>query len=62
EKLLLAPCGFDCTIWDPSKDTNLPSNYSADDMQGKATCKAALRQRLELSSFNSTSSILFSQR
>ncbi|MCL7036665.1 hypothetical protein MKW94_018976 [Papaver nudicaule] len=54
EKLLLAPYGFDCTIWDPSKDTFLPSNYSADDLQGKAICKAALRQRLEFSSHPST--------
>ncbi|KAI3830333.1 hypothetical protein MKW92_036763 [Papaver armeniacum] len=53
EKLVLAPYGFDCKIWDPSKDTSLPSNYSADDLQGKAVCKAAMGQRLELSSYPS---------
>ncbi|XP_068657695.1 uncharacterized protein [Aristolochia californica] len=46
EKLVIAPYGFDDTIWDPSTDKLLPSNYSVDDFKGKAVCKATLRQRL----------------
>ncbi|OVA07332.1 Starch synthase [Macleaya cordata] len=54
DKLLLAPYGFDCSVWDPSKDKFLPAKYSVDDVKGKAICKAALRQHLELSGHAST--------
>ncbi len=35
--------GVDYSVWDPAIDRALPSAYDADDMSGKATCKAALR-------------------
>ncbi|KAH7520376.1 hypothetical protein FEM48_Zijuj08G0137400 [Ziziphus jujuba var. spinosa] len=49
DKLVVAPLGFDSSIWDPSKDRFLPKNYSVDDMKGKAVCKVALQQQLGLS-------------
>ncbi|XP_059642436.1 probable starch synthase 4, chloroplastic/amyloplastic isoform X2 [Cornus florida] len=48
-KLLIAPYGFDNSVWDPSIDKFLPQSYSADDMKGKAACKVALQQHLGLS-------------
>ncbi|XP_021273831.1 probable starch synthase 4, chloroplastic/amyloplastic isoform X1 [Herrania umbratica] len=49
EKLLVAPCGFDNSTWDPSKDNFLPVNYSAENMRGKDACKVALQQQAGLS-------------
>ncbi|XP_038697626.1 probable starch synthase 4, chloroplastic/amyloplastic isoform X3 [Tripterygium wilfordii] len=49
DKLLVCPSGVDTSIWDPSKDKLLPSNYSTKDMESKAVCKLALQQRLGLS-------------
>jgi hypothetical protein len=49
DKLVIAPCGFDNSIWDPSKDNFLPENYSAEDMKGKVVCRVALQHHLALS-------------
>ncbi|XP_023003519.1 probable starch synthase 4, chloroplastic/amyloplastic isoform X3 [Cucurbita maxima] len=48
DKLLVSPCGFESSSWDPEKDKILPENYSADDMKGKFVCKIALQQKLRL--------------
>ncbi|KAI8534655.1 hypothetical protein RHMOL_Rhmol10G0106900 [Rhododendron molle] len=49
DKLLVTPCGFDNSIWNPSTDHYLPQRYSADDMKGKAVCKVALQKHMGLS-------------
>lgn len=54
EKLLVTPYGFDDTVWDPSKDKFLPAKYSAENINGKAVCKAALRKHLGFSGNVST--------
>ena len=54
DKLSIAPCGIDNSTWDPLEDKLLPQSYSADDMRGKAICKAALQQRLGLPEHAST--------
>ncbi len=41
--------GIDTLEYDPSKDSLIPANFSADDPEGKAECKAALRKELGLS-------------
>ncbi|XP_028548613.1 probable starch synthase 4, chloroplastic/amyloplastic isoform X3 [Dendrobium catenatum] len=41
--------GIDTDSWNPSTDIILPVQYSADDLQGKAENKRALRTQLELS-------------
>ncbi|KAM0941870.1 putative starch synthase, catalytic domain-containing protein [Dioscorea sansibarensis] len=46
EKLLIAPYGYDGAVWDPSLDRFLPAKYSADNTEGKATCKVALTHHL----------------
>ncbi|XWS41702.1 hypothetical protein CRYUN_Cryun17cG0105400 [Craigia yunnanensis] len=48
-KLLVAPCGFDNSIWDPAVDKFLPVNYSRENMRGKDACKVALQQQAGLS-------------
>ncbi len=40
--------GIDQSIWNPSMDTMIPHNYSADDLSGKAECKRALQEELGL--------------
>lgn len=54
DKLLVAPCGFDSSIWDPSNDKFLSENYCAEDMKGKYVCKVELQQQLGLSKEAST--------
>ncbi|KAK9285332.1 hypothetical protein L1049_024523 [Liquidambar formosana] len=54
DKLLIAPCGFDNSTWDPSKDKFISENYTANDIKGKAVCKVALQQHLGLSEHAST--------
>ncbi|KAM1818804.1 hypothetical protein ACFX11_000561 [Malus domestica] len=53
-KVIIAPCGFDNSTWDPSTDNFLPVQYNAKDMKGKTVCKAALQQHLGLSEHAST--------
>uniref|UniRef100_A0A7N0USB8 starch synthase n=1 Tax=Kalanchoe fedtschenkoi TaxID=63787 RepID=A0A7N0USB8_KALFE len=57
DKLFIAPCGFDDSLWDPSKDKFLPVTYTADNLEGKAVCKITLQQRLGLSEHASTPTI-----
>jgi starch synthase len=38
--------GLDTTVWDPARDPDLAAPYSADDLAGKATCRADLLTRV----------------
>lgn len=40
--------GVDESDWNPASDSYLPASYSADDMAGKAQCKAALQREFGL--------------
>ncbi|UCG04269.1 MAG: glycogen synthase GlgA [Candidatus Heimdallarchaeota archaeon] len=40
--------GVDYNIWNPETDRYIPSNYSIDDLSGKAICKTALQQHFLL--------------
>ncbi len=40
--------GIDTAVWDPAADTALPQRYSAQQLQGKAVCKAALQAHFGL--------------
>ncbi len=40
--------GADLKMWNPSIDKKIPHAYSADDMSGKAKCKAELQKRMGL--------------
>jgi starch synthase len=40
--------GIDYRIWDPEKDPQIPANYSAEDLSGKAQCKAAVQREYGL--------------
>ncbi len=42
----MSPYGFETSAWDPSKDKHLPETFSAQDIRGKAVCKAVLQKRL----------------
>lgn len=42
--------GCDYAIWHPATDIHLPANYDANNLGGKAQCKAAIRAQLELKS------------
>ena len=37
--------GIDTEVWNPATDTLIPSNYSADNLAGKAMCRADLLKR-----------------
>jgi starch synthase len=40
--------GIDTTVWNPETDPLLPTRYTADRLEGKAECKAAIQARLGL--------------
>ncbi|MCA9534620.1 MAG: glycogen synthase GlgA [Myxococcales bacterium] len=40
--------GIDEREWDPRRDPHLPATYDAEDLSGKAACKAALQARMRL--------------
>ncbi len=40
--------GIDTSIWNPTTDQTIPAPYTAEDLTGKATCKAALQKQLGL--------------
>jgi starch synthase len=40
--------GIDYELWNPAADGDLPKRYGAEDLEGKAVCKAGLRQELGL--------------
>jgi len=40
--------GIDYEIWNPASDGAIPKGYTADDLQGKRACKAALQEELGL--------------
>ena len=40
--------GVDYDVWSPAADPHLPASFSADDVAGKAACKAALQRELRL--------------
>lgn len=40
--------GCDYNDWSPETDTFIPANYDANDLSGKATCKASLQQEVGL--------------
>jgi len=45
DRLLGIVNGIDTTVWDPQSDPLIPANYSADDLSGKAACKAELQKQ-----------------
>jgi starch synthase len=45
--------GLDSTVWDPATDGDLAATYSADDLRGKAACRADLLRRLGFDPANS---------
>jgi len=40
--------GVDADDWDPARDTLIPARYTAEDLSGKASCKAGLQRDLGL--------------
>lgn len=47
-KLTGIPDGVDYSIWNPATDPALAKNYDAEQLKGKAGCRAALLEELEL--------------
>ncbi len=54
--------GVDYGLWDPANDAALPRRYSADEMVGKGTCKAALQEELGLDRAPETPMVIFVNR
>ncbi len=54
--------GVDYNIWDPANDRALPCSYDADDLSGKAACKAALQAEAGLSNEDETPLLIFVNR
>jgi starch synthase len=54
--------GIDVEEWDPENDSNIPSNYSADRMNGKALSKRALLREAKLRYQGKTPLICFVSR
>lgn len=46
--------GIDIVEYDPAHDKQIPANYTADNMAGKAECKRALQRELELNEDENT--------
>ena len=44
--------GIDYSVYDPENDGDIPCRFSADDLSGKAECKAELRRRFGLEDSN----------
>ncbi len=40
--------GVDYSKWDPKSDLLIPANYSPNDLSGKASCKSALQNKMDL--------------
>jgi starch synthase len=40
--------GIDYEVWNPAADAEIPKRYGPDDLEGKAICKAALREEMGL--------------
>ncbi len=40
--------GVDYEVWSPETDTEIPANFSADDLSGKTACKIALLEQFSL--------------
>jgi starch synthase len=54
--------GIDTQLWNPATDPNIPSNYSREQMNGKAICKRALLGEAKLSNKPKTPLLCFVSR
>jgi starch synthase len=50
--------GLDTAVWDPATDTDLAAPFSADDLTGKAACRADLLERLGFDAADQRSAVL----
>lgn len=48
DKLVGIPVGVDNKLWDPGRNYRLAQNFTVEELEGKAACKAALQQELGL--------------